>query len=269
VSDNLAGVALKIARAKRHVADLKNSVELALDPKGHCFSAEFDRDTAQYVYRIHNVPTVDPEWSLQAGEILYQLRSALDHLAWQLVELDGGIPGERTQFPIRDSPLDKNGTPRPIRDLMPQIKSTEILELVDECQPYRGFDGETRTRFEAHSDVLWHIKVLNNVDKHRLLLVVVFGLDMGSLWWGMRPGDVAPLYKINAAALDEGTPVAWFDFKGDEPPADFDPHPAIQVALRDPAAPALHYDAISGVLENMCWWVEWWIINTKFRLLFA
>jgi hypothetical protein len=123
---------------------------------------------------------------------------------------------------------------------MPQIKDSKILDLLDECQPYHGLNGGTRTPFEAHSDALWHIKVLSNVDKHRLLLVVVFGLDMWSMWWGLRPDDVAPLYKVNAAALDEGAPVAWFDFGRAEPPPDFDPHPAIQVALRDPEAPALH-----------------------------
>jgi hypothetical protein len=110
VSASLAGVDLKIERAKHHLAYLRESVELALDPKSHRFSAEFDRETAQHVYKIHTLPAVNPEWPLQVGEILYQLRSALDHLAWQLVELDGGTPGEQTQFPIRDSPLDKNGT---------------------------------------------------------------------------------------------------------------------------------------------------------------
>lgn len=77
---------------------------------------------------------------------------------------------------------------------------------------------------------------------------MVLGLDMGSMWWGLRPGDVAPLYKINTVALEENTPVVWFDFPGGSPPPDFDPHPAIQVALHDPEAPALHYHSLVDVV---------------------
>jgi hypothetical protein len=268
VSAELAAVDLKIARAKRHLAKLKESIDAALDPQGYSFSVEIDPKTGHHVYRVRNVPAVDPEWPLQVGEILYQLRSALDHLAWQLVELDGTVPNEQTQFPIRDSPLDKNGNTRPLRDLMPQIKDPKIWGLLNECQPYHALDGVTRTPFDAHSDPLWHIKVLNNVDKHRLLLVVVYGLDMDSMWWGLRPGDVAPIHKINAAALEENTPVVWFDFHGANPPPDFDPHPAIQVALRDPVAPALHYHPLVGIIDNLVRSVEWEVVNMRFRSLF-
>jgi hypothetical protein len=48
--------------------------------------------------------------------VAHNLRSSLDHLAWQLVEANGGAPsdkpGQQTAFPIRDvlpeSPTDAN-----------------------------------------------------------------------------------------------------------------------------------------------------------------
>ena len=43
------------------------------------------------------------------GDALFNMRSCLDHLAWRLVELDGGEPCHQRQFPIRDSPLNKEG----------------------------------------------------------------------------------------------------------------------------------------------------------------
>lgn len=38
-----------------------------------------------------------------AGDVISNLRSARDHLAWQLVESAGGRPGRHTGFPIFDS----------------------------------------------------------------------------------------------------------------------------------------------------------------------
>lgn len=87
---------------------------------------------------------MDPQWRLQIGEILFNLRSCLDHLAWQLVILDGGKPGEYTQFPIRETPFSKAGN-LTATQIVPDIKCAQILEALEEVQPYYG-PGRTPTR---------------------------------------------------------------------------------------------------------------------------
>jgi hypothetical protein len=93
VADALAGVDQKIARAKRKLANLDKTISRTFAPDRYRFvGPQFDPETAKHVYRVYDLPPVDPEWALEVGEVLYQLRSALDHLTWQLVKLDGGTP---------------------------------------------------------------------------------------------------------------------------------------------------------------------------------
>jgi hypothetical protein len=143
------------------------------------------------------------------------------------VELDGWTPDEQTQFPIRDTPLDKNGKLMELRArTMPQIKGAQILDCLDKSQPYATPDGTIKQPLDAHGNALWLVKVLNNIDKHRLLLATVCALDIDSMWWGLPSGYRNPVFKLNAASLKDGSPVAWFDFGGPEaPPTSIPTHP--------------------------------------------
>jgi hypothetical protein len=140
-STDLIGVDLKIARAKDHFADLRNSMDVVVHPDRYRFVFEYDAETQRHVYTVHDVPAIPPGWSVMVGDILYNLRSALDHLAWQLVLRDGGDPGDRTHFPVRPSPFDKKGQLFSARLDLP-VTDTKILDAHEECQPYRGPDGQ-------------------------------------------------------------------------------------------------------------------------------
>lgn len=263
------GVDRKIERAKAKLADLKESIKAVVDPGHYRFAVKYDPETKRHVYRVYDVPATDPEWPLVIGEVLFNLRSALDHLAWQLVLLGGGEPTQETQFPIRDSPNDKNGQVLPLKALLAQVKDPKILGLLNECQPYAGDGTEHRSPFDAHGTPLWHLKKLNNLDKHRLLMIVACVLNIDTMWWGTRTGERSPKCFLNTVPVKDGTPVAWFDFRGAEPPADFDPHPSLKIVVREPDdAPALSHIEVGGAIENLCWWVEWQVLNMRFAPLF-
>ena len=95
--------------------------------------------------------------------MVHDLRSALDHLAWQLVEANGGTPRDRpgepqTAFPIRTE-APKNGL-RIHGDVAPAA-----LEVVEALQPYNVSP-------ESPADaVLWHLHRLDVIDKHHELLL--------------------------------------------------------------------------------------------------
>jgi hypothetical protein len=96
----LAGIRLKIERAKEHIRDLENRL-LAFrktDPYG--LRSENDPQTGDRSYRVQVRSQIPKDFPLIVGEALYQLRSSLDHLAWQLVEANGQTPGKWTYFPI-------------------------------------------------------------------------------------------------------------------------------------------------------------------------
>jgi len=260
---DLGGVDLKIKRARRHLAELKPAIEAALHPDGFSFALDYDPATGKHLYRVHGVPVIDPEWRLVVGEILFNLRSALDHLAWQLVIFDGKTPGYQTQFPIRTSPLNRAGVRTPTQ-LNPEVDSPDILRLLEEVQPYVGVQGGPQ---DYWIDPLWILGRLNNIDKHRLLLVVLCILDVSEMWWGLPADFPSPDVEINPNALRDGDPVIWFDFHGRELPSGFDPHPALQITLSEFEVPRIGRVPITSALENLCWWVDDNILDWRFRPL--
>ncbi len=267
MATDLSGVALKIKRADAHLAELKESVETTLDASPEHFTVEFDPQTGQQVFRAHNLPEIDPQWSVLAGELLYQLRSALDHLAWQLVLLDGGTPGQQTQFPVLTKPpTGKKGKSREVQ-IKPPIKDPKILAALDKCQPYKGFNGET---VPYRNSPLWQLHHLNIIDKHRLLLVVVCVLDFDRMYWAGHANMPTPRdIKVATGPLQEGSPVAWFTWE-QEPPLGFDPHLALEVSVNEALALGARPTPIRllDLLDTFCKWVRWEIIDLEFRELF-
>lgn len=264
MAEELAGVDLKIERAKRHTAELKETIKGWLEHSGHRFTLDLEPDTRKHALTPHDVPEVAPEWSLQVGEILYNLRSALDHLAWRLVELDGKIPTKYTQFPVHTSPVNKKGKPIAIQ-LSPAVEDSKILKALEETQPYKGADGRPRP---YHRSPLWMVHRLNIIDKHRLLLVVACMPDIGSMWWGSGGREQGPDFRGRIVPAKNGEPVAWFDFHGREPPPDFDPHPSLVVTLNEGELAHITLTPLSGLLEVCCSWVEEYIVGERFRPLF-
>ena len=63
---------------------------MELDPYGLASYTNPAADEFLYLARVSREPPV--RWGVMAGEIVHHLRSALDHLAWQLVLDGGGTP---------------------------------------------------------------------------------------------------------------------------------------------------------------------------------
>lgn len=90
------------------------------------------------------------------GDAFHAARSALDHLAWDLVLATGGQPGRNTYFPIFDGPKARGKVAAALKGA-----SHDVVGTVFALQPWRGGD-----------DLLWLLHELDLIDKHRLLLTV-------------------------------------------------------------------------------------------------
>jgi hypothetical protein len=86
---DLGGVDAKIEWTKAHLAALTEAIEGVLAVHAYRFVGAMNGDTGEYILSVHGLPPMDPQWSLLVGDVVHNLRSALDHLAWQLVILDG------------------------------------------------------------------------------------------------------------------------------------------------------------------------------------
>lgn len=119
------------------------------------------------------------EISILAGEMIYQMRSALDHLAFALIKCNAtGIPlpakwEERTEFPICIK-IPTSGNP-PVPHPLPAPQGTfsrtlpgislAAFAFIEGLQPYYG-KGAT-------NHALRFLRELSNIDKHRHLNIVV------------------------------------------------------------------------------------------------
>jgi hypothetical protein len=163
--ERLAGVRVKVERAKEHIVDLNLQLKSFTESRPYVVGVHRDPQTRCPIYSLISVREVPPAISLLAGDTIQNLRSALDHLAYQLYMLGpgglaGGI-GNRTYFPIADdSAKYKIEAPRKIKGLRPKA-----IEAIDAIEPYKG--GKT-----DKSDTLWRLEKMNNIDKHRLLLAI-------------------------------------------------------------------------------------------------
>ena len=100
----LAGIRNKIKRAEHHVSELKAAIDRwgTAENKNSPFVVEHQPDRGQMVLRHGEVAPNDPDWALIVGDIVHNLRSALDHLVCQLAIVNGNDVSccDQTYFPI-------------------------------------------------------------------------------------------------------------------------------------------------------------------------
>src|ERR1700686_281492 len=93
VSDRIHGVRLKIERAKKHIRDLGVRIRMFCESDAYTIGvkphpiAEIQQTTLYFA----SVDPIPDDISLIIGDAVHNLRSSLDHLAWQLVLANGGI----------------------------------------------------------------------------------------------------------------------------------------------------------------------------------
>ena len=113
VAASLDGVRIKLRRAKDHLTDLRSKLDpIADEATRSIVGAPSEDDPSTLVYRVTRVPDIDPIIAAITGDIVHNLRSALDHVAWQLVVLDNGQPTRDTVFPLHESTMNERGNPR-------------------------------------------------------------------------------------------------------------------------------------------------------------
>jgi hypothetical protein len=166
--DALESARLKLIRASEHIKVIeqygrryarRKPHKIITDPKG--------RETAE----IRKAPPDDI--AVLAGEVLYQLRSALDHLAFDLVKrnrMGTSLPSEWEEnccFPLWTDPPKKPPVYNCYKNRLPNISKAafafiEVFSLIRveaalESAPPKSWDG-------------WLI--CQNIDKHRHLNVI-------------------------------------------------------------------------------------------------
>ncbi len=144
----------RVSRGEEHLADCVR--QLGRRGKKQLDAITFDADQNHPKQIVVDKPELplDFTFSILIGEIIYNLRAALDYLIFELAALDSGCVIEGTQFPIESNKKGFKSCVR--RGWLEGLNATHIA-LIEGLQPYRG---------NAWAAAL---KNLSNPDKHRAL----------------------------------------------------------------------------------------------------
>lgn len=93
MSHPLDGCEAKLRRAEGHLQTFESEVVRFFEQNPYRITYEADLNALSYTFYIHDLVPPDPDWGLIIGDCIHNLRSALDHLAYQLAILgQGGDP---------------------------------------------------------------------------------------------------------------------------------------------------------------------------------
>jgi hypothetical protein len=155
---------------------LKKEVEIRWPPREPWpVTPKVHRGGLEYRFYLGELPDIEPHWGFMAGEIMFNLRSALDHLVYQLhlrrwPRANPARFDEISAFPICTSRGQWSGKAKKPRIAPPGIEQLGERDrrAIHLLQPYRR-------RNDQWSSVRWTLAVLNalhNIDKHRKLHLV-------------------------------------------------------------------------------------------------
>jgi hypothetical protein len=168
ILNRLVLIKVKTERAKKHLRDLaaealtiKETAILVADEK-----TDVPPHPTGFLWGdFPMVPTISFDAISIAGDVIHNLRSALDHLAQHLALVytptltDKELRG--VEFPIAKTFAEyKDSKARKVKGIHPNA-----IEAIDSLKPYGDGDGQFST-------LLWRLHALDNIDKHRNLFTV-------------------------------------------------------------------------------------------------
>jgi len=233
VAVDLGSVDRKVEWAEQHIGDLEAQLRVFHRGKPYEFVTQQHPQKpqrSQLLLRIHK--PIPHTFELRIGDVVHNLRSALDHLACLAVERNGAVVTTNTAFPICRDP----GTPTPLALealIRRQVRgaSTSFMRQVLRLQPYEGGDDEP----------LWCVNRLDIMDKHHQMIPALatyeyVHLDLGAiagtaLGVGHLPGGVLSFPPTVRFPLNDGEVL--FEATADEV-AQAKPKFTIEVSLGEP-----------------------------------
>lgn len=185
MSPSLDGPRLKLDRAKEHIDALDRELNVFFESHSNRQAVEYAFDGTWHIIRTD--PPLDeplpPRISLICGDIIHNIRCALDHLVWQLVLVEGNEPDRWNSFPIYSKAEDfasrvrspKDPKRSPLHGIDPD---GEAWALIEGEQPYNRWKlGE-----DPAGHMLSGLAFFSNVDKHRTLMTQMLMPQEDTIW---------------------------------------------------------------------------------------
>jgi len=179
----LDGPRRKLDRAAEHIQTLNDAVRRFYDSEPLHRSGQFNAEQTAYIYRFE-VDAIPIYIGIVASDVLHNLRSALDHITWQLALItahaENRVPYRLTAFPIflKDDDLARREIKRLLQDV-----PNDARDIIESLQPYN-----TPQSFRPEVNGLWLLHQLSNADKHQVITIgaamleIAFRAGMSEDW---------------------------------------------------------------------------------------
>jgi hypothetical protein len=171
---------LKLSRARYHFQAINDLIEgfFKRDPCDIVDTIEINGNKREHVLRFKQLEAIPTDAPLIIGDICNNLRSALDHLLWQLWMLQYPTFDERVFFPITDcEDAFQTNAPGNIGPRKAKSVGSNRISLtydqranIERLQPYK-----------TGNPALSFLRDLNSSDKHRLIQAIFFIGEVNSL----------------------------------------------------------------------------------------
>jgi hypothetical protein len=174
----LEGARAKLTRAQEHFDTLRTELASYASQNPVTFASQHNMETNQalleYIYTVDKLIPPPDHWSLLIGDLVHNLRSALDHGAWSLVCAEKGEDfaeqhANDVSFPICSNPE------RFAKKFVVKQATAVQVEALRSAQPFIW------QKQEIEIDALWVLHRMSIVDKHRELHVVNLVADKSTV----------------------------------------------------------------------------------------
>ena len=161
----LESINAKIQWVQDEIERLSTNIVASCEVQRSLFLEEMRPDVGDKIWVFRGkTPIVPIEYSVRLGEVIYNLRSALNQLVWQLVHANYKIPHHRNEFPVYD---DESCFNQAVKWKLKGVNQ-ESSDRIKEMQPFREND---------EWDALKTLHSLYNIDKHRSVIFPYYTVD--------------------------------------------------------------------------------------------
>ena len=185
----------RVARAEEHIASLEREIITIAPPKRTITAMVAGPAFLSGATQLIKAPPIIP---ILIGETIYNLRTALDYLVYQLFNLDTGQLSNRTKFPIEDTEKSwdqyfpsPSTNSKQLKKMWLHRLTTSHKTAIKRLQPCFG-NQWTAT-----------LRDLSNPDKHRHLIAAPVTTNQPS--YGAIAGPVMVTFEITSKVAFEDT----------------------------------------------------------------
>jgi hypothetical protein len=227
---SLDGCRAKLDRAGEHLETLDAETVAFIERKPYRVVRKYYAKTCHITWRFaeDEAPPLT-RWGVLIGDVVHEVSSALDHIAWQFALKTRPKPSRSTAFPVCVHPGDWEN--KSTRGMLQHIGEDERT-FIKRKQPYPALHGKTP---EEH--VFAMLKLLSRIDKHQVIpAAAVAPLDTDIEFINMR--DIAAMrdFTVYDKPMKQGAKLArlFVEPSGPNPDVDMNLNLSLYITFAGP-----------------------------------